>query len=97
MLSLTPNARDALVDLSARAGLPEEGGLRIVESPEAVGSFQLSLVEAPTEGDEVIEDDGARVFVEPLAATMLADVALDATTVPEGTGFLLASTERPTA
>lgn len=90
MLTLTPNARHAVLDISARAGLPEEGGLRIAESPEHLGTFQLSLVPAPHDGDEVIEEEGARVFVEPLTATVLADQQLDAAKSAEGTGFLLA-------
>jgi len=31
MLTLTDNARLAVQDIAARAGLPEEGGLRIAE------------------------------------------------------------------
>ena len=90
MLTLTPNARRALQEISARARLPEEGGLRIAESPEHLGTFQLSLVPAPMPGDKVIEDEGARVFVEPLTAAVLADQQLDAARSVEGTGFLLA-------
>ncbi len=90
MLTLTDNARHAVQDITVRAGLPEEGGLRIVESAEQVGSFELSLVPAPVDGDEVIEAEGARVYVEPSTSTVLADQQLDAAPSEEGTGFLLA-------
>ena len=90
MLALTDNARHAVQDIATRAGLPEEGGLRIAESAAQAGSFELSLVPAPVDGDEIIEEDGARVFVEPTTATILADQQLDAAPSPEGTGFLLA-------
>lgn len=90
MLTLTPNARHAVQDIASRAGLPQEGGLRIAESAQQVGSFELSLVAEPVAGDEVIEAEGARVYVEPATSTILADQQLDATPSAEGTGFLLA-------
>lgn len=90
MLTLTANARHAVRDIAARAHLPRRGGLRIAESRERAGAFEVSLVEEPVAGDEVIEADGARVFVEPRTATVLTDQQLDAAASPEGTGFLLA-------
>ena len=93
MLTLTDNARYAVQDIAVRAGLPDEGGLRIVESDERLGSFELSLVSAPVAGDQVIEAEGARVFVEPTTSVVLADQKLDAAASPEGTGFLLAPQE----
>ena len=89
MLTLTDNARHAVQDIAVLAGLPEEGGLRIVET-DAPGSFELTLVPAPEDGDLVLEADGARVFDEPTPSTILADQTLDAAPTPEGTGFLLA-------
>jgi Fe-S cluster assembly iron-binding protein IscA len=93
MLSLTANARHAVQDIAERAGLPKEGGLRIVESGEHEGSFELSLVSAPVEGDEVIDLERARVYVEPATSEVLTDQTLDAASSPEGTGFLLAPQE----
>jgi len=95
MLALTDNARHAVKDIATRAGLPEEGGLRIAESQAQAGNFELSLVPAPVEGDEVIDAGGAHVFVEPATATILADQKLDAAPSPEGTGFLLAPQAAP--
>jgi Fe-S cluster assembly iron-binding protein IscA len=97
MLALTDNARHAVEDIAARAGLPEEGGLRIAESQAQAGNFELSLVAAPVDGDEVIEEGGARVFVEPTTAAILADQKLDAAPSPDGTGFLLAPQSAPDA
>ena len=93
MLTLTDNARHAVQDIAVRAGLPHEGGLRIVESEQQMGSFELSLVAAPVEGDQVIEVDGARVFVEPTTSVVLADQKLDAEASDDGPGFLLAPQE----
>ena len=96
MLTLTDNARLAVQDIAARAGLPEEGGLRIAESEQA-GAFELSLVAEPVAGDEVIETGGARVYVEPSTSGVLADQALDAVPSAEGTGFLLTPQGAPEA
>lgn len=90
MLTLTDNARHALQDIAEKAGLPDDGGLRIAQSQEQTGSFELSLVPSPAEGDDVIEAEGTRVFVEPTTSTVLADQQLDATASGEGVGFLLA-------
>jgi iron-sulfur cluster assembly protein len=97
MLTLTENAQHAVQDIAARAGLPEEGGLRIVESQTQSGNFELSLVPAPVEGDEVIEAGSAKVYVEPSTSTLLSDQKLDAAPSPEGTGFMLAPQSDPGA
>lgn len=97
MLTLTENARHAVQDIAARAGLPDEGGLRIAEAQGQAGSFELSLVPAPVAGDEVIDAGEAKVFVEPTTSATLADQKLDAAPTPEGTGFLLAPQDSPEA
>lgn len=91
MLTLTDNARTAVQDIAERAGLPEQGGLRIAQSPTKDGSFELSLVAEPPAGDNVVETEGARVYVEPETSAVLADQQLDAVQSPEGPGFLLAA------
>lgn len=90
MLTLTDNARHALQDIATQAGLPETGGLRIAGSTQGVGSFELSLVPAPVAGDQVIDTEGTRVFVEPSTSEVLADQQLDAAPSEQGTGFMLA-------
>ncbi len=97
MLTLTDKARFAVQDIAARAGLPEEGGLRIAESDGRTGEFELSLVASPVDGDEMIDAGSARVYVEPTTSQILADQKLDAVPSPEGTGFLLAPREAPDA
>lgn len=89
MLTLTENARHAVEDLAERAGLPEAGGLRIAEA-DTPGSFELSLVAEPADGDDVIDTGAARVYVAAATVEVLADHQLDATPSAEGTGFLLA-------
>lgn len=90
MLTLTENARTAVQDIAERAGLPEEGGLRIAPSATQDGSFELSLVAQAPAGDRVIDAEGAKVYVEEETSAVLADQTLDAVQSEEGPGFLLA-------
>lgn len=92
MLTLTENACTAVRDLTTRAGLPESGGLRIAESEQQLGSFELALVPEAVPGDEVIDgSSGATVFVPRETATALADLTLDADPSQTGNpGFTLA-------
>ena len=79
MLSLTPTAVDAVRDATTLQDAPTEAGLRIV-AEEVDGEFELelSVVDAPIEGDHVVEQDGVRVFLDATAAEALTDVELDA-------------------
>lgn len=91
MLTLTENASTAVRDLTARAGLPESGGLRIAESEQQLGSFELALVPEAAPGDDVIDAAGATVFVPPSTSTALADLTLDADPTEAGSpAFTLA-------
>ena len=78
MLSLTPNASMVIRSLQETDEVPPDGGLRIASTNN--GSQQLTVlpVDEPGQGDQVIEDAGARVFVENTAATMLGNSVLDA-------------------
>ncbi len=89
MLTLTDNATTAVRDLTTRAGLPDTAGLRIAESSQQVGSFELALVTEPAPGDDVIEADGVTVFVDPSTTETLADLQLDAQLAEGGPGFTL--------
>ncbi|NUR83549.1 MAG: hypothetical protein HOY71_05615 [Nonomuraea sp.] len=74
MLTMTDNAVEAINDLTEG----EDAGLRIASKPEERGAVILSLTNTPEEGDQVIEQGGARVFLEPDAAELLGDRTLDA-------------------
>ena len=53
-------------------------------------NFQLSVVPVPAEDDEVIEEQGARVFLEPDAASLLDDKVLDAKFEENNVAFTIA-------
>ena len=78
MLTLTDQAVTAIRNLTARAGLPAETGLRIAPEDGAERGLALSLADAPQAGDQVIEAADVQVFVQPEASAVLEDKALDA-------------------
>ncbi len=96
MLTLTSTAAEAVKTMAgASPELPSESGLRIQAEPTGEGqvSFGLTMVESPDVDDQVIEEAGARVFVEPQAAAILEDKILDATVVEDRVQFSLAEQE----
>ena len=84
MLTLTDGAVTAIRSLTSQPELPVQTGLRIVAQGEGEASLQLALTEGPVAGDQVVEEGGARVFVEPAAAAVLEDKALDAEVNEQG-------------
>lgn len=84
MLALTHDAAMIIRSIVDQSPVPEEGGLRIVAEPVGEDAkLELSIAEEPDALDEVIEQDGAHVFLEPVASQALADKVLDAS-VEEG-------------
>jgi iron-sulfur cluster assembly protein len=78
-LALTENAVEAVKGILSSADQVETGGVRMVAEAEgARTNLRLSIVSLPAEDDEVIDEHGARVFLEPRAAELLDDKVLDA-------------------
>jgi iron-sulfur cluster assembly protein len=92
LLALTDNAAQAVKDIvSSSDEASETGGLRLVaERAGTRANFQLSLVPLPAEDDEVIEEQGARLFLEPEAASLLDDKVLDADIEQDRVAFTIA-------
>jgi iron-sulfur cluster assembly protein len=84
MLTLTDSAVSAIRSLTSQPDLPGETGLRIMAQGEGAPSFQLALAEGPVAGDQVVEENGARVFLEATVAEVLDDKALDAQVNEQG-------------
>jgi iron-sulfur cluster assembly protein len=78
MLAISDNAAEAIRGLVAAPEVPDSAGLRITAPLAAEASFELSVAAAPAEDDEVVEEQGAQVFLEPSAAVLLEDKRLDA-------------------
>jgi iron-sulfur cluster assembly protein len=65
------------IDADALDALREIGPLRIT-AEEADGELELSIEDAeePGDGDEIVERDGVRIFLDAPAAEALADQVL---------------------
>jgi iron-sulfur cluster assembly protein len=96
MLTLTERAVEAVKELVSTAGAaPETGGLRMAAEPAgAQTNLQLSVAAGPVDDDEVIEEQGARVFHDQGAAELLNDKVLDASVEQDQVGFTLANKSR---
>jgi Fe-S cluster assembly iron-binding protein IscA len=77
MLAVTENAAAVIRDLTGQQAVPDGSGLRITADPQ-VGGLILSLAPQPEEDDQVVDAAGARLFLDPGAAALLDDKALDA-------------------
>lgn len=90
MLTLTERAAATIRSLTSQPGIPAETGLRMSVQDSSAGTLALSL-EGKQPGDAVIEDAGAKVFVEQDAADIVGDSELDAELDEQGhASFMLA-------
>jgi iron-sulfur cluster assembly protein len=75
---MTPAAAAAIREIRETNELDEEAGLRItarLEGDEV--EIELDVVDGPAAGDEVVQDAGARVFLDAESAGLLTEVELD--------------------
>ena len=77
MLTLTENATNAVSTIVGQASGGPDGGLRIAAEPNS-SDLGLMVAETPQPGDEVVEESGARVFLDDTAKSVLDDKVLDA-------------------
>jgi Fe-S cluster assembly iron-binding protein IscA len=84
MLILTSSATTVIRSVFDGSELPEGGGLRIASTHNGTENFTVQPAAGPEAGDQIVEDGGARVFLEPSAASMLGDTVLDADVDEEG-------------
>ena len=78
MLTLTDNASTAIKNLTDQTAVSDDTGLRISTADDTTGSLKVELTPTPEPTDKVVEDAGARVFLEERAAAVLSDKVLDA-------------------
>jgi Fe-S cluster assembly iron-binding protein IscA len=84
MLTLTENASTIVKDITTQPGLADTAGLRITSEETVEPTFAVSAAEAPEPGDRTVEQDGATVYLDEGAATMLDDKVLDAAVDTDG-------------
>lgn len=89
MLTLTPSAVEAVDELlHSNPTIPAEAGLRIAATSET--ELSLGIAAAPAPDDQIIEQSGARVFVESATAPLVDDAELDARKEGDRVAFGLA-------
>ena len=82
MLGLTTNAVTAIRKLTDRSERPDTAGLRITKGGS--GTLKLSICSLPAEDDSILDDGGARVFLDQQVAQILDEMTLDAGTDAAG-------------
>jgi Fe-S cluster assembly iron-binding protein IscA len=92
LLALTDSAVQAVKDIITSSDeVSETRGLRMVaERTGTQANLHLDVVPLPAEDDEVIEEQGARVFLEPEAASLLDGKVLDASVEQNRVAFTIA-------
>jgi iron-sulfur cluster assembly protein len=83
VLTLTDRAADTIRALTSQPGVPPDAGLRMSMQGSDDGRLALTL-EGRQPDDAVIEDAGARVYVQQDAASVVEDRQLDAQLDDEG-------------
>ncbi len=78
MLTLTQNATLIVKEIADQSGGTESSGLRITAEPGPEAGLSVTPAETAEPGDQVLEQDGATVYLDQDAATMLDDKVLDA-------------------
>lgn len=84
MLTLTENANNVVKNIVEQAGHSGQAGLRISQDAPDSPALHVMPTEGPQPGDQVLEEAGARVFLEETAAVTLDDKILDAQVDPQG-------------
>ena len=78
MLTLTENATQAVKAIVDQAEGTPQAGLRITQDSTDSPALNVLTTTEPAPGDAVVEEAGARVFLEETAAVTLDDKVLDA-------------------
>ena len=78
MLTLTDRASTLIRSIAEQPDVPDTAGLRIAAGTDGDQSLSATAVAGPVRGDHVVEQEGARVFLDAEAAARLEDQVLDA-------------------
>jgi Fe-S cluster assembly iron-binding protein IscA len=95
VLAISENAAEVIQTIVASSPeVPADAGLRITARPEGEQEkIELTIAAIPAEDDEVVEEHGAHVFLDPEAASYLEDKVLDARVEGLQVGFALLEQE----
>lgn len=78
MLALSEQAAQVIRDIVADGGVGPEGGLRISASGDnGDTALEFELAEGPVDGDAIVREEGAVLFLDNTASAVLDDKILD--------------------
>ena len=100
MLVLTDAAAQVVKSVTSAPEAPARAGLRIVSTaggPGEPGLLKVSAADGPDEHDQIIEGNGALVFLETQAAVALDNKVLDAGVDEQGQPFFTVADQAPGA
>lgn len=93
MLTITPQASEAIRGILASETIPDGAVVRIAPQPEQGPQpgpgLAVTVVDSPPPEDQIVEGEEVEVAVEPTAAEVLADKELDATVSGEQVNFMI--------
>jgi iron-sulfur cluster assembly protein len=97
MLTITTNAADAIRAIVDSTDVPDEGGIRIsvAQGDATQASLELSISPGPQEGDAILDEEGAHVFLDEVAVVALNDKSLDAQVEGDAISFGIVEREPP--
>lgn len=89
LMTLTPTAVSKVQSFIEEQGASEGSGLRVAVLPGGCSGFQygLNIEDGPETDDEVFEQSGVRIFVDPFSVQYLEGVEIDYVTSMMGSGF----------
>ena len=98
VISLTDAAASRVRDIIANADKPLFG-LRVgVKNGGCAGmSYTMDMAEGPAPGDEIVEDKGVRVLVDPKAVLFLLGTRMDFRTDKLSSGFVFENPNQTSA
>lgn len=90
MITVTALAAEKIKGIKTAQQAPAEAGLRIRVVGGGCSGFQCQLVfDAPKPGDQVFEQDGVKVVVDPKSFLFLSGSEIDYVDSLTGAGFTL--------
>jgi iron-sulfur cluster assembly protein len=84
VFTMTPKAREVVRRVTSHPRVGKSSGLRIASQGPATDALGVRTAAGPQHGDEVIERDGARVFLDQRAVPRVRGRLLDAVTEETG-------------
>ena len=84
MLTLTDNASAIVNEITNQPGLSDTAGLRITSVSDPEPAFEVTATAQGEPEDQIVEQDGATVYLDRASAELLDDKVLDAAVDPSG-------------